>query len=125
MIIKRRMRRSPSHILHGIIALDQQTLLGALVGQMPPLVLLTMSNIIRRSNEIRMNSLGGQEILIGINGSPVCYSERVVSDGVGNGSPDVDDLHSTFEEMVGLVWEVNAQTSRAGLVRLVCMNAEL
>lgn len=125
MIIKRRMRRSPSHILHRIITLNQQTLLGALVGQVPPLVLLAMSNIIRRSNEIGVDPLGSQEVLSGVDGPPVGYSEWVVGDRVRNGSPDVDNLHSSLEETVGLVWEVDAQTGRAGIIRLVCVNAEL
>ena len=40
-----------------------------------------------------------------------------------NGAPEIDDLVATFEEVIGLIWEVVLDPLRAGFVGLVNMDA--
>ena len=125
IIQERGMRSQHCPVRVGIVALDQEYLLGRLIRQEVPLVLGVMLDAVRLSLEMRVNEAVDDEIFVWIHGAPVSDCQRVVRYWILNGTPDVDQAHAGLEETVGLGGEMVLHPSDAGMVRLVDVHAFL
>lgn len=77
----------------------------------------------RASLAMRIDELRRNEVGVWVDTVPVAYGERMVFDGVGNGTPDVDDANSAFEETVGFFRKVVVHTFDASFESLIDVNA--
>lgn len=116
------MRHPPcSPVRLGIIAFDQCHLIGPLPVQIVPLVLLVRSDRKRFPDSIRVDELHGQKVAVR-DRIGVGDAQRIFEDGL-DGPPDVDDLMSAFEQLVGFLREVVYYALRSCFIGLINMHA--
>lgn len=137
------MRRQPSPILFRIVALDERNLIGSLVRQVVPAVVgvvlhaecayiafLLDSAYPTGESTLTTNAVGvdeahGDEVVLGVEITPVRHCERLVRDGVPNGAPDVDNAHTSLQETVCVGTKMAVDASNARVEGLINVNAFL
>ena len=119
------MRSQPSPVLFRVIALDQNHLLWGLVREVVPLVLRIILDTERSTYSIRVDEPNRNQIVLRVEMAPVRYREWLVSNGMTDGPPDVDESNARFEETRGLWSEMTVHPGHAGVEGLVDMNAFL
>ena len=124
--MERRVRRQPSPVRLRVVTLDQRDLLRSLSTQIVPLELVrwVIVHSINRARAVWVDEFDGDEVG-GIEGAPIGDGERLVGDGVGDGTPDVDSADAGLEETGGVVGEMVLDALDGGLVGLVDMNCFL
>jgi len=65
------------------------------------------------------------EVSLWIERAPVCDSERVVCDGVRDGTPHIDDPHTAFEQAICVCGDVEPHPGKSCLRCLVNVHAQL
>lgn len=121
-IDKRGMRHSSSSTIGlGIKTLDQSDHLRRLSIAVVPLVCWVRSHSVSLSGSIGVNQRDTDEVAVGDSVS-IRDSQWVLVDGLYR-APDIDDLVTTLEKLVGFVREVVSNTVLAGFVRLVDVHA--
>lgn len=118
LIHKCAMRHSSGPTISlGIKTFDQQDLIRLLLLEIVPAMVLVRSNGIRLPHPIRIYQLDRYQITIGY-GSCIDHGERVFPNCL-DGPPEVDDLESSSEKLVRLLWQMMCDSVRCGFIRLV------
>lgn len=71
------------------------------------------------ANTIRVDEADRDEIMLGIKRTPVGDSKGLVSNGMSNRTPDIDNAHTTFQKTVCVWAEMTVDASDAGVEGLV------
>ena len=95
-----------------------------MVGEIVPLQPFVVFHAERRAFAVGINEPAGNERRVR-NRTVIRDSEGVMSDGVGDGSPYVDNPHATLKEAGGLCGEVVWDAYRTRFEGLVDMDAFL
>lgn len=57
--------------------------------------------------------------MLSVEGTPVRHGERLVRDGVSDGTPHVDDADTSLQEAVGILAQMTVHASNTRIERLV------
>jgi len=117
------MRSQPGPIHLRIITFDQSDFLRCLIREVIPLVVGIVLHAEDTANSVGVDELHGHQIVLGVKVTPVRDGKGKMGDWVTNGPPDVDDANATFEQTFSIFTEMVVDTSDAGVVRLIDVNA--
>ena len=106
-------------------ALDQDDLFWCLVTKVVPAVLRVVLDAERRALAVTVDVPSGDEVNIRFDRTPISDSERVMSDGVLDRPPDIDDTDTGLEETLGLIRKMVMHTLLSGDVCLIDMYTSL
>jgi len=116
---KRSMRSQPSPVNLRIITFDQSHLLRSLVRKVVPLVIRIILDAVDSTLSIGVDQSSRDEIMFGVEVTPVGHGERFVGDWVTYRSPDVYDSDSAFKEAIGFFTQMTMNSSNTGVEGLV------
>lgn len=102
-ILERRMRRQSRDILLRVVALDEDHLIRGQVRQEVPLVVGVAGKTKVGTHAIRVDVFRVKEVVGGVDGGVVAAREGPVGNGVGDGTPGVDNTNAGLEEAVSVV----------------------
>ena len=113
------MRCQPRLALVRVETLDQRNFLWRLPAQVVPTVRRVVAHAERGSLPVRIDVPCRNEVLLWFERAPIRDGERVVRDGISDGTPHVDDPHSAFEQAICVCGCVLPHPCKARGVRLV------
>lgn len=119
------MRGQPGLAIVCVEALDQDDLFWRLVTEVVPAVPRVVLDAECRALAVTVDVPGGDEVNVRFDRTPISNSERVMSDGVLDRPPDIDDTDTGLEETLGLIRKMVVHTLLSGDVRLVDMYTSL
>lgn len=102
LIQERSMRRQPRLVRIRIETFDQRHLIRPLLRQIIPLVTIPVLDAKRRPLVVVVDVTRRDEVFFGVEGMIVGDGEGIMSDGVLNGAPDVDEADAGLEQAVGV-----------------------
>lgn len=105
----------------GIKTFDQQDLIGPLLLEIMPTMVLVRSHGKCFPHPIRVYQLDRHQVAIR-HGSCISHRERIFSNRL-NRSPQVDDLEASSQKSVRFVWQMVGDSVGRGFVRLVDMDS--
>ena len=77
------------------------------------------------SDTVRVDETNGDQVMLGVQVTPVRYRQRLMRDWMANGPPDVNDAHAPLQKAVSIRTEMSVHACDARVVRLVDMDAFL
>lgn len=77
------------------------------------------------SNTVGVDVADRHEVVLGVEMTPVGYRKRLVSNGVTDGPPDVDDAYASLEETVSIRTKMAMHTGNTSFESLVDVDALL
>jgi len=119
------MRRQPRLALIRVETFDKCNLVWCLSTQVVPLVGSVVAHAERGALPVRIDVARWDEVSLWIERAPVCDSERVVCDGVRDGTPHIDDPHTAFEQAICVCGDVEPHPGKSCLRCLVNVHAQL
>lgn len=77
------------------------------------------------SNTVRVDEADGDQVVLGVEITPVRHSEWLVCDGVPDRTPDVNDTNAALEQTFSIFTEMAMHSCNTSIERLVDMDAFL
>ena len=119
------MRGQPGLAIVCVEALDQDDLFWRLVTEVVPAVPRVVLDAECRALAVTVDVPGGDEVNVRFDRTPISNSERVMSDGVLDRPPDIDDTDAELEKTLGFIRKILVHAFLSSDVRLVGMHTSL